>query len=356
MTNSDDETNIIIVAVHRLLISSFLSCLAFAVFFTLYPTGQIIDSVIPSLGALTLFIVLLYLHYNPNTDINKIIVFYIIFFILTFSPATLFYVWMAWQDKWRLIDEFPPITGLVMAVIMLGVVMLPRQYQRCLVIMWACVALPILHYLAFHPEELRTPRGYEMIGTFGPASLLLYIVFPHQKNIHRHINKVTGDLRRYESEAERDYLTDTYNRRGLIHWLNKLSPEDQISVLLIDIDHFKSVNDHFGHGIGDRILVEVASRLRSVYFEKHLIARWGGEEFAVILINPKTNVLPYIGSMFQHSLSTLPYQVVGKITVSVGVSGVAQHNRFAELIEQADTALYAAKHNGRDQSVFFPAL
>jgi diguanylate cyclase (GGDEF)-like protein len=356
MKKHDDETKITVSAVYRLLIASFLSSLSFAVFFTLYPTGQIIDSVIPSLGALTLFIVLVYFHYNPNTDINKIIVFYIIFFILTFSPATLFYVWMAWQDEWRLVDKFPPITGLVMAVITLGIVMLPKQYKRCLVLMWACVALPILHYLIFHPEELRTPRGYELIGTFGPASLLLYIVFPYQKSIRRHINKVTGDLRRSELEAERDYLTDIYNRRGLTHWLDKLTPEDQISVLLIDVDHFKSINDHFGHGIGDRILVEVASRLRSIYFEKHLIARWGGEEFAVVLINPKANVLPYIGSMFQHALSTLPYKVVGKVTVSVGISDVAHHDHFFELIDQADTALYAAKHNGRDQSVFFSAL
>lgn len=349
----DDEHKITVAAVYRLLIASFFTSTLFAIFFNIYPTEHIIDSIIPSIDALLLLIALIYFHYNPQTKINKIIVFYIIFFILTFSPTTIYYVLMAWNNEWRFVDEYPPITGLMMAIIMLGIIMLPKQYKRYIVLMWASIALPIICYLINHPEELHTPRGYELIGTFGPASLLLYVAFPYQKSIRRHINKVTGDLRRYELEAGRDYLTDIYNRRGLSLWLGQLKHDDNIGVLLIDVDHFKQINDRHGHSIGDRILVEVASRLRTIYFEKHTIARWGGEEFAVILVNPKTNTLPFIGSMFQHTLGTLPYKSVGKVTVSVGVSTIAHHDSFLDLIDQADTALYTAKNNGRNQSVMF---
>ncbi|QUX94081.1 GGDEF domain-containing protein [Marinomonas sp. CT5] len=352
----DDETKITVSAVYRLLIASFFTSLAFAAFFYIYPSVHIIDSIIPALDATLLLIVLIYYHYNPHTDINKIIVFFIIFFILTFSPSTIYYVVMAWKMEWRFIDEYPPITGLVMAIIMLGIIMLPKQYLHYMVLMWASIALPIIYYLLHHPDELQTPRGYELIGTFGPASLLLYIVFPYRKSIRRHINKVTGDLRRYELEAGRDYLTDIYNRRGLDLWLGQLNHDDNIAILLIDVDHFKQINDRHGHSIGDRILVEVASRLRTIYFEKHTIARWGGEEFAVVLVNPKTNTLPFIGSMFQHALGHLPYKSVGKVTVSVGVSSLSHHDDFLELVEQADKALYTAKNNGRDQAVMYNSI
>jgi diguanylate cyclase (GGDEF)-like protein len=349
----DDEKKITVSAVYRLLIASFFTSVAFAVFFNIYPTAHIIDSIIPSIDAIVLLTVLIYYHYNPHTVMNKIIVFFIIFFILTFSPTTIYYVWMAWGNEWRFIDEYPPITGLIMAIITLSVIMLPKKYKRYMVLMWASIALPIIYYLLNHPEELQTPRGYELIGTFGPASLLLYIVFPYQKSIRRHINKVTDDLRRFELEAGRDYLTDIYNRRGLTLWLGQLKSDDQIAILLIDVDHFKNINDRHGHSIGDRVLVEVASRLRSIYFEKHTIARWGGEEFAVILVNPKANTLPFIGSMFQHTLGSLPYKSVGKVTVSVGVSKIAPHDSFLELIDQADKALYIAKNNGRNQSIIY---
>ncbi|UTV99784.1 GGDEF domain-containing protein [Marinomonas rhizomae] len=349
----DDEKKITVSAVYRLLIGAFITSTAFAIFFNIYPTAHIIDSIIPSIDAIVLLTVLIYYHYNPHSDINKVIIFYILFFIITFSPATIYYVWMAWNNEWRFVDEYPPVSGLIMAVIMLGIIMLPKQYKRYIVLMWASISLPIITYLLSHPDELQTPRGYELIGTFGPASLLLYVVFPYQKSINRHMNKVTGDLRRYELEAGRDYLTDIYNRRGLSLWLGQLKHDDNIGVLLIDVDHFKQINDRHGHSIGDRILVELASRLRTIYFEKHTIARWGGEEFAVILVNPKTNTLPFIGSMFQHTLSALPYKAVGKVTISVGISTIAHHEDFCKLIEQADKALYSAKNNGRDQSVMY---
>ena len=349
----DDEKKITVSAVYRLLIGAFITSTAFAIFFNIYPTAHIIDSIIPSIDAIVLLTVLIYYHYNPHSDINKVIIFYILFFIITFSPATIYYVWMAWNNEWRFVDEYPPVSGLIMAVIMLGIIMLPKQYKRYIVLMWASISLPIITYLLSHPDELQTPRGYELIGTFGPASLLLYIVFPYQKSIRRHINKVTDDLRRFELEAGRDYLTDIYNRRGLTLWLGQLKSDDQIAILLIDVDHFKNINDRHGHSIGDRVLVEVASRLRSIYFEKHTIARWGGEEFAVILVNPKANTLPFIGSMFQHTLGSLPYKSVGKVTVSVGVSKIAPHDSFLELIDQADKALYIAKNNGRNQSIIY---
>ncbi|MGO2510614.1 GGDEF domain-containing protein [Marinomonas polaris] len=356
MKKHNDENKITVSAIYRLLLASFLSSILFAVFFNIFRSDIFIDSLFPILNSLVFLSLLGYFHQDPYVRISKTIYIYIVITILTFIPTTTLYLWMAWQKQVSFVDNFPPISGIIIATLTLGLIMLPRQYKKYVVLFWASIALPIIYYLVSHPDELHTKRGYELLCLFGPASFLLYVVSPYQKSIRRHMTKVTGDLRRFEEAASRDFLTDLYNRRGLQGWLGLLNHDDKISVLIIDIDHFKNINDRYGHATGDHVLVEVASRLRSIYFEKHTIARWGGEEFAVLLVNPKANTLPYIGTMFQNTLSTLPYKSVGKVTVSIGVSTIAHHENFLELTDQADKALYIAKNNGRDQSVMYNSI
>jgi diguanylate cyclase (GGDEF)-like protein len=235
----------------------------------------------------------------------------------------------------------------------LGLVMLPQRYKKYIVLAWALIALPILHYLIMHPLELHSRHGYELLGLWGPTCLLLYSVAPYQKSIRNHMSRVTNDLKRSELEAERDFLTDVYNRRGIKHWLRRRKHDDLISLILIDIDHFKKINDGYGHDVGDRVLVELASRLRTIYQGQHLIARWGGEEFVAVLVNPEPGEQKDVLKAFQTTLSHLPYQNVGMVTVSVGMSNIAHHEHFVGLVNQADSALYEAKHRGRNQAVLF---
>ncbi|WP_110574552.1 GGDEF domain-containing protein [Marinomonas alcarazii] len=353
MKNQNVQNDIKISTIYRMLIAFCLSSFLFLVFFAVFPRGHIIDVLVPGFNVASMLILLAYLHQNPLKHANLVIKLCAFVGLFSLVPATYYFLIMAWLGKWRFIDEFPPITGVMISAVAIGMIMLPKAYKNTVALVWLIISLPILHYLVLHPNELHSQRGYEILSLLGPASLLLCSILPYQRRILRHLDSVASLLRRTEEEAGRDFLTDLYNRRGLQNWMGQLNQDDKICVLLIDIDYFKNINDRYGHGTGDHVLVEVASRLRSIYFEKHIITRWGGEEFAIVLVNPKTSTLPYIGTMFQNSLGALPYKTVGKVTVSVGVSNIAAHEHFFALVEQADKALYSAKNNGRDQSVIY---
>lgn len=353
MRIKSEENKLAISALYRVLIASCVCCLCYNVFFFFFPTGYLLDSITPLLSLLSSLALLGYFHANPKAHLKNTVRAAIALVTLIFVPVTFYFTIMAWHGEWRLIERLPPISAIILALLILGLIMLPKKQKKYVILVWALIAIPIIHYLIYHPDELHSSRGYELLSLFGPACLILYVIYPYQSGILHHMDEITVNLRRSEAEAGRDFLTDVYNRRGLQYWLEGLEKKDQISVILIDVDHFKNINDRYGHTTGDRVLVEVASRLRSIYFEKHTITRWGGEEFAVLLVNPKASTLPYIGSMFQNALGALPYKTVGKVTVSVGVSNIAHHENFLELIDQADKALYIAKNNGRDQAVMY---
>lgn len=174
----------------------------------------------------------------------------------------------------------------------------------------------------------------------------------------------TQELRR---AAERDCLTDLANRRAFDTaldraWLRFQRTRQPLSLLMLDLDHFKALNDHAGHQAGDealrrfaRILSEAARR------PDDLAARYGGEEFVLIL--PETNGTEAlsIANMLRTSLHSAniphPYGINGRVTASIGLTTVNLEGAGGAetLIAQADAALYEAKHRGRDRIVRWTA-
>ncbi|HEX5117127.1 MAG TPA: diguanylate cyclase [Pseudonocardiaceae bacterium] len=129
-----------------------------------------------------------------------------------------------------------------------------------------------------------------------------------------------------------------------------------LAVLIVDIDHFKSINDRYGHPAGDHVLVEVARRLRESVRHADFIARYGGEEFALVVPGVGPQELAGIGERLRTEVAARPIQVLPGVsiyvTVSVGTAGYPRHgNSPAELITTADRALYTAKSLGRDRVV-----
>ncbi|MEV0902323.1 GGDEF domain-containing protein [Actinoplanes sp. NPDC049802] len=125
------------------------------------------------------------------------------------------------------------------------------------------------------------------------------------------------------------------------------------SVLLLDIDHFKKVNDTFGHAGGDRVLVEVTHRLRELIRPGDVVARYGGEEFAVLLPDTRPDEAREIAERVRRGVGVAPIAVsesrMHRVTVSVGVAGMPTAGSTDELVLAADRALYAAKNAGRNQ-------
>lgn len=156
--------------------------------------------------------------------------------------------------------------------------------------------------------------------------------------------------RRNAELAMTDGLTGLPNRRALLTRLGEIearSPEAPYALALVDVDHFKAINDQLGHEQGDAALCSVADSLRAVLPPGAMAARWGGEEFVLLLPDGDPGVLR---SLCERLRAELEQSVQGNraLTVSIGIAASGQQ-RASEVIANADAAMYAAKRNGRDR-------
>ncbi|MFI5225379.1 MAG: diguanylate cyclase [Candidatus Limnocylindrales bacterium] len=161
-----------------------------------------------------------------------------------------------------------------------------------------------------------------------------------------------------EARASTDALTGLPNRRYFDEFCGLLArrrrADDALGVLMIDIDHFKRLNDRHGHAVGDLVLRAVAEAIAGAVREDDVPARYGGEEFAVLLRNPSQQVAVEIGERVRASVASLDLREFGPsaVTVSVGVAiSSAPDQPIDDLIAEADRALYRAKRGGRDRVV-----
>jgi diguanylate cyclase len=180
------------------------------------------------------------------------------------------------------------------------------------------------------------------------------------------IKELQRDLEIVRREAMTDGLTGLANRkcfdgeiqRAMINAREKGAP---FTLLMVDIDHFKSFNDNFGHQVGDQVLRLVGRTLIEGIKGRDFAARYGGEEFAIIL--PESNVAAgmAVGNALRKALAMKDVvnrntgEKLGRITMSVGVAEYVQGEGPEDMIERTDGALYTAKHNGRNQVAAAPA-
>jgi diguanylate cyclase (GGDEF)-like protein len=160
-----------------------------------------------------------------------------------------------------------------------------------------------------------------------------------------------------------DTLTQLYNRRHLDQVLeeefrNASQTKQPLSVVMIDIDRFKAINDHYGHDEGDRALIHVASLLTASLRKHDIVARFGGEEFLVVLPRALMKDAVIIAERIRKSVEATPLSVGNEpvhLTVSMGVAGIPAiwPKSKEELIKYADTALYEAKEKGRNRVCFY---
>lgn len=159
--------------------------------------------------------------------------------------------------------------------------------------------------------------------------------------------------------AARDPLTNCYNRRILFEVMNRdfmdLPQIEEYCILMVDIDHFKSVNDTYGHSIGDTVLCGVAELLQANIRKSDSVARFGGEEFCIILPNTTQEQAIRIAEAIRIKVEKATFEDI-PVTCSFGVTSIKFKARTpSELIEQADLALYEAKFLGRNQVALWDA-
>jgi diguanylate cyclase (GGDEF)-like protein len=264
-----------------------------------------------------------------------------------------YYSFAAWQDpSLPLVENFPPISAALLPLILALIVLLrPRRPFAIAVVSWLLVAAPLLAYLLAHPAELMTPRGREMLVTLGPVALVFMAYIPFQRGIDRWVGLLQKERARMQALAERDGLTGLYNRRAGENLLSKLvaSPERSDALVIFDIDHFKRINDTLGHPVGDEVLRQVARRCEALLRQEDVFARWGGEEFLVLVCGTREDGAANAAEHLRTAVCGTPIEPVGTVSASFGVARFRPSDTVGSWVARADSALYAAKSGGRNR-------
>jgi diguanylate cyclase (GGDEF)-like protein len=164
--------------------------------------------------------------------------------------------------------------------------------------------------------------------------------------------------RRAETRAARDGLTGAMNRASFTSQaVRKIgqhrSIKCNVSLLFVDVDHFKRINDTYGHETGDRVLKRIIHLARGCLRSGDIVARWGGEEFVVLLPATDLNGALLIAEKIRYRIEVEHFDALAtdlRVTVSIGCAEISSNEDLDELVARADSALYEAKHQGRNQT------
>ncbi len=200
------------------------------------------------------------------------------------------------------------------------------------------------------PEQMTRLMLYgNIVGVFAAVGFLA--------NLHRlQVLEVEAELKKM---ASTDPLTGLFNRRRLLEAAElelsrRARNHSALSLAVLDIDNFKQINDVYGHDLGDSVLKQVAEVLHLSVRKQDLVARWGGEEFLLMLPETGQAGAVKIADSIRCQVATIPINVgseIVNITISTGVSEFGQHENFDQCFARADSALYKAKKTGKNKVV-----
>lgn len=270
-----------------------------------------------------------------------------------------------------LIGSFSPATMVVyVSVVAVGLVLFNRKMIYCALVP-ATIALLFCNFLSmfgvlqyaplFKPEVLNQSEMHpfwvmSMLFFLLPILIACLFLFEILLTQWRSRELAIQHLSRL------DPLTDVLNRRSIGAYLEKLhqQPNSLYSIVLLDLDHFKNINDHFGHSMGDQVLIQVANCLTKHLRDQDMIGRFGGEEFILLLPHTTTTQAQNIAERCRVAIANLRFvaedQQAFSVSASFGISSSLSADEPHLIISQADQALYAVKAAGRNQVQIFEDL
>lgn len=225
--------------------------------------------------------------------------------------------------------------------------------------------IPVIIVTAL-PDNNNEERGLRLgavdyiIKPFSPPVVKMRIsIHLRLQALNRKLLQANEELRRL---ATIDPLTGLYNRRHFVQELKKglqrlQRGEEKLSLIVLDIDDFKAINDRYGHDVGDRVLVHIAKRIQSVLRSSDVFGRLGGEEFAILLPQTTVTDASRIAAELCQLLSSQPLESGEErftVSASFGVADFLEDEMCVEqTMKKADLALYHAKRTGRDRVVVY---
>lgn len=193
------------------------------------------------------------------------------------------------------------------------------------------------------------PRANDTLIQFYISTVLYtLILFYFQRIVSAYIE---SDMLR--KNAYFDSLTDIGNRRSVDTWLENEIKRCQecnsvFSIIYFDIDHFKKINDEYGHDIGDHVLKEFSSLVKDYIRSNDFFGRWGGEEFIIISTNQSLTEATQFAEGLRKVIENHPFRYVDHVTASFGISCFQPNDAPKTIIKRADQALYSVKNSGRN--------
>jgi diguanylate cyclase (GGDEF)-like protein len=298
---------------------------------------------------------------------------------MIWSAARLFHgrpiLWVsmsAGSAAWLLASTFPLLSGPPERIVLSSVVIsayafltaweLWRERRKSLIRRWPALFVPILHGLVFLiPLSLGglLPSERGLVALAGAwfavfaVEAILYVVGTAFIVV---ILSKERAVRLHKTAASTDPLTGLFNRRAFLEGAQQLRSaqarkREPLGVLMFDLDRFKGINDRFGHHLGDEALKLFAATLSRSMRETDVVARWGGEEFAVLMPGSLVDAI-VAGERIRLAFEAAGREIAGhKIgaTVSIGAAAGDAAIEMAVLLSRADAALYRAKQNGRNR-------
>ncbi len=246
----------------------------------------------------------------------------------------------------------------------------PRKsiYTGVLAMMMLGVCMGVLSHIDpdYYPPTLEMLRFELLLGTLPPLILAAYQIANWRNRLSEQRRELLTTLEKVRELASRDSLTGLYNRRHMQDKLNDCVRRverygerygERFTIVLVDLDHFKRINDQYGHRVGDEALVGFAVATTLVLRDSDTAGRWGGEEFLFVL----PNTSPHKADIALQRLRT----ALDRAQVTAGApdlrvkfsAGIAQHEPgqpLSRTLERADSALYAAKQAGRERNTIAP--
>lgn len=195
-------------------------------------------------------------------------------------------------------------------------------------------------------------RAYDIIIQYYlSTSIYILVLFYFRKVVTAYIE---SDI--HIKNAYYDYLTNIGNRRSIDHWLeqelkNAANTNTPFSIIYFDIDHFKKINDVYGHDVGDQVLKEMAVLVASKLQPNDHFGRWGGEEFIIVSNGRDLDETIALATSLRQTIEEHSFPHVEHLTSSFGVATYQSNDVAETIIKRADEALYFAKNNGRNMVV-----
>lgn len=291
-------------------------------------------------------------------------------------PVTLFMASCTWGMSALMPGVDLAVTTANLNLLLLAVVVIISVHNLCfsaaaLVAFVFGMGTPLFIYGLMHPWG---PSGLLALGAFVLCVMVqFYGRAAHRLEVNDICHRLESELMAAELQrtnielnvamdkirimASHDALTQCLNRRAVMEHLESEKARagrhgERFGVILLDLDHFKSINDTYGHGVGDAVLVAMADRLRAHVRPSDSLARWGGEEFLCVMAHVDDASLLAKAEDLRRALAEAPLVQEPKaltVTASIGVAMFAPGQTIDETIDRADQALYQAKHGGRNR-------